>query len=118
MSLDKDEDILDSIEMLKMDRAIEHRQVHDREMEQEDEETDPADQNDDDDEEIWYLAGKEIPKSQIVFFFQVCVLYVVIITCIINLSLHNGDSNLWTALLSSSLGLMLPGPGFRFKPVK
>ena len=71
-----------------------------------------------DDDEIWYLCGREIPKAQIVFFFQVCVLYAIIITCIINLSVHNGDSNLWTALLSSSLGLMLPGPGFRFKSNK
>ena len=72
----------------------------------------------DDDEEIWYLCSREIPKGQIVFFFQVFVLYAIIITCIINLSVHNGDSNLWTALLSSSLGLMLPGPGFCLKSNK
>lgn len=58
----------------------------------------------------WYFLGSSIPKNQIIFFVQVIVLYVVILTSIVNLSLAHGDSNLWTALLSSSLGYLLPNP--------
>jgi hypothetical protein len=58
----------------------------------------------------WVLFGKHIPKAEIVFFAQVIVLYIVIITSIVNLTLSNGVSTLWTALLSSSLGYLLPNP--------
>ena len=53
------------------------------------------------------------PKEEIVYLCQVILLYIVIITCIVNLSIDNGNSNLWTALLSSSLGYMLPNPSLK-----
>ena len=58
----------------------------------------------------WTFAGKDIPSSEIVFFSQIIVVYMVIITCIVNLSLHNEPNNLWIALLSSCLGYILPNP--------
>ncbi len=58
----------------------------------------------------WKFFGKRVPKAEIVFGSQVIMLYIVIIVCLVNLTLGNGDSNLWTALLSSSLGYMLPAP--------
>jgi len=58
----------------------------------------------------WRLFGQTIPKNEAIFICQVVILYIIIITCIVNLSISNGDSNLWTALLSSSLGIMLPAP--------
>lgn len=58
----------------------------------------------------WRLFGKNVPKNEVIFICQVVILYIIILTCIVNLSLGNGDSNLWTALLSSSLGIMLPAP--------
>lgn len=58
----------------------------------------------------WECFGKKIPKTEIVYLSQVIIIYMVIITCILNLSLKNGDSNLWTALLSSSIGYILPAP--------
>ncbi len=58
----------------------------------------------------WPLFGKRLPRSEITFFAQVIIVYIVIITCIVNLSLGNGDINLWTALLSSCLGYLLPSP--------
>jgi hypothetical protein len=45
-----------------------------------------------------------------VFFAQVGIWYIVILAAIVNLSLNNGTSTLWTALLSSSLGYLLPNP--------
>lgn len=62
----------------------------------------------------WVLMGKRVPKLEIVFFFQIILIYLVVIVCVVNLSISNGNSNLWTALLSSSLGYMLPSPS----PVK
>ena len=50
----------------------------------------------------WHLFGTECPKVKIVFFCQ--VLYTVIVVSIYNLTVGHGDSTLWTALLSSSLG--------------
>jgi hypothetical protein len=63
-----------------------------------------------DEPQQWKLFGQVVPKNEVIFFCQVIILYIVIIACIINLSLHNGDSNLYTALLSSSLGILLPSP--------
>ncbi len=58
----------------------------------------------------WKFFGRKVPKSEIVFGTQIFMLYIVIIVCLVNLTIGNGDSNLWTALLSSSLGYMLPNP--------
>ena len=56
----------------------------------------------------WNVFGNKIPEKEFVFFAQVVLIYIVCITCIINLSIGNGISNLWTLLLSGSLGYILP----------
>ena len=61
----------------------------------------------------WKIFGRRMPKSEAVFFSQTIIIYIVILTCIINLSCDNGNSNLWTALLSSSLGYILPNPSLK-----
>lgn len=43
------------------------------------------------------------------------IILVVISTSIYNLTYQKGDTNMWTALLSSSIGYILPNP--RIKPV-
>jgi len=58
----------------------------------------------------WHLCGRTLPKSEIVFFAQVILIYMVVITCIVNLSLGHSDSNLWTALLAANIGYILPNP--------
>jgi hypothetical protein len=58
----------------------------------------------------WFILGRKVAKSETVFFSQIIIIYIVVITCIVNLSLERGNSNLWTALLSSSLGYLLPNP--------
>ena len=63
----------------------------------------------------WQLCGHGVPKNEIVFFCQVIILYSVILISIYNLTKENGDSNLWTALLSSSLGYLLPHPTIKRK---
>ena len=59
---------------------------------------------------VWHVFGKRVPRSEIVFFSQVIIIYIVIITCIINLTTYNGRQEVWIALLSSSLGYLLPQP--------
>ena len=49
-------------------------------------------------------------RGHLGFWSQVVIIYIVVVTCIVNLSIANGNSNLWTALLSSSLGYLLPNP--------
>ena len=61
----------------------------------------------------WNVFGNKIPKEEIVFFIQVILIYIVCVACLINLSIGNGNSNLWTSLLSGSLRYLLPAPKLR-----
>jgi hypothetical protein len=65
------------------------------------------------DSKSWHLLGYSTPKSQIIFFAQIIIIYLVIGVSLINLSIDNGDSNLWAALLCSSFGLLLPAPSIK-----
>ncbi len=62
------------------------------------------------DQQVWKVWGREVSRSALVFFFQITILYISIITCFANLTLKNGPSELWIALLSLSLGSILPSP--------
>ena len=61
----------------------------------------------------WHIFGRECPKEEIVFLCQVIILYTVIVVSIYNLTVGHVDSTLWTALLSSSLGYLLPNPSLK-----
>ena len=61
----------------------------------------------------WHIFGCECPKEEIVFLCQVIILYTVIVVSIYNLTVAHDDSTLWTALLSSSLGYLLPNPSLK-----
>ena len=82
--------------------------IDEEEVEQEDHKdcTDAA--SNEPDSTPWHLFGTACPKEEIVFLCQV-----VILISIYNLTIGHGDSNLWTALLSSSLGYLLPNPTLR-----
>ena len=60
--------------------------------------------------QVWYLCGLQTSRSALVFVSQITILYISIITCFINLSLSNGPSELWIAVLSLSIGSILPSP--------
>ena len=64
---------------------------------------------------LWWIWGGQVPREEIVFFSQVIISYIVIITCIVNLSLQNGDSNWWSGLLGTSLALLMPNPRLHHK---
>ena len=59
---------------------------------------------------LWHMFGRRVPRSEIVFCCQTLLVYVVVVTSLVNITLSNGPLNLWIALLSSSLGYLLPHP--------
>ena len=63
---------------------------------------------------LWVWCGERVPKTQIVFFCQIFAVYCVIGAAITNLSLQQGDKQLWTILLSSCIGYLLPNPSLKF----
>lgn len=56
------------------------------------------------------LGDRSKFKGGAVFYAQITLLYIVVITSIVNLSLGNESSTLWTSLLCSCLGYILPQP--------
>ena len=64
----------------------------------------------------WIVFGKPFPRSEVRFFGQIIILYIVIIACLINLSVGKGKlDTLWISVLCSSLGTLLPSPRFSRK---
>ena len=61
----------------------------------------------------WHIFGRECPKEEIVYLCQVVILYTVIVVSIYNLTVALDNSTLWMALLSSSLGYLLPNPSLK-----
>ena len=63
---------------------------------------------------LWRVLGRKIPSQEMVFCCQMTVIFIVVIASIYNLSANdNQKTELWTALLSSSLGYVLPSPRLR-----
>ena len=58
----------------------------------------------------WKFFGNRVPKAEIVYICQISIVYVIIITSILNLSLNNGNPELWISLLCSAIGYALPSP--------
>ena len=50
--------------------------------------------------EHWQLMGRILPKSEIVYFCQMLIVYVIIVTSIVNLLLQNQKNELWITLLT------------------
>ena len=61
----------------------------------------------------WNIFGNKMPRSEIVYFCQIFLVYIVVIVSIVNLSMQNGENELWIALLSSSIGYILPNPSLK-----
>ena len=70
----------------------------------------PRDEESQSNGEKWHLLGTRVPQAEIVYFCQMIIVYVIIITSIVNLSLQNGSSELWISLMSSCIGYALPSP--------
>ena len=57
----------------------------------------------------------ELLKIVSLFFAQIIVVYMIIITSLVQISLRSPDKELWLILLSSSNGYILPSPGLKFR---
>ena len=53
----------------------------------------------------------------ILFTVQVTVILVVVIASLINLTYQKGDQNLWTVVLTSSLGYIMPNPKIKIEDI-
>jgi hypothetical protein len=54
----------------------------------------------------------------ILFTVQVAIIFIVVCTSLINLTLGYGNQNLWTVVLTSSLGYVMPNPKIKIEDVK
>ena len=63
----------------------------------------------------WTLCGGEVPKQEIIYLSQVVLIYIVVVTCVVNLTLWDVNQSLWASLLSGCIGYILPSPKLRKK---
>ena len=56
-----------------------------------------------------------IVKKRFTFFAQIIVVYMIIITSLVQISLRSSDKELWLIILSSFIGYILPSPGLKFR---
>ena len=59
---------------------------------------------------VWTVLGQDLPRSEVVYFSQMFIIYVVVITSIFNLSIGEEKSSLWLNLLTSACSYLLPPP--------
>ena len=60
----------------------------------------------------WSIFGRKVPKNIIVYFVQVFVVFILIVTAVVNLSINNGPDKLWTSVLTSAIAYLIPAPSF------
>lgn len=59
----------------------------------------------------WELFGKRVSKSEVVYVCQIVLIYILVITSIINLSVGDQDrEKYWYMLISACLGIACPSP--------
>ncbi len=56
------------------------------------------------------LMWREITHRQILYYCQIIIIYAIVVTCLLNLSLYNDKDCTWTTLLSACIGYLLPPP--------
>jgi hypothetical protein len=62
--------------------------------------------------DTWILGNRRFPRSEIVFFWQISIIAIVVIASIVNLSIGS-KSDIWLVLLSTGLGAVLPNPNIK-----
>ena len=65
--------------------------------------------------ERWKFCGAKFPKEDINYFCQVPMVYIVVITGIVNLCISYKNTCLWSSLVSGSIGYLLPSPSISKK---
>ena len=65
--------------------------------------------------EQWKCCSGHKPRSEVVFFAQVILIFTVVIFCFVNLTIGTDHEQLCIALLGSCLGYLLPNPSLNNK---
>jgi len=58
----------------------------------------------------WRTCCGHVPREQIVFYTQVIIAYIVILTSLVNLCISSENTCLWATLVSGTIGYLLPAP--------
>lgn len=60
----------------------------------------------------WKLFGYNVPRSEVIFFFQIFIVMIMIVFSCIMLVITEAceDKNIYTAILSVSVGFIIPNP--------
>ena len=59
----------------------------------------------------WNVIENGASKTKVfVTLFQMFVILLVLVTCIVNISLKNGNTEMWVSFLGLAFGAVLPGP--------
>jgi len=61
-------------------------------------------------ERKWIIFSKKFPKSKVIYFCQIVIIYIVVLASLINLSIQRENQTLWSSLLSACIGYVLPSP--------
>lgn len=61
-------------------------------------------------EREWNCCGIGTPKECVVYFSQLLIILIVVITSIVNLTINSNKTELWVSLLSACIGYILPNP--------
>ena len=56
------------------------------------------------------VFGKNLPRTEVTYVTQIILIFIIVITCVVNLSLQAPHHDLWVALLGSSIGVLIPTP--------
>ena len=93
------------MQVLNMDVDVKTDQESDNERER----------HDDDQTSVnWKVFGHLVPRSEVVYICQMIIIFIVIISCIINLALNNGNSEMWVSFFGYAFGAMLPQPRIKY----
>ncbi len=60
-------------------------------------------------------SEQKLAKNKLTFLSQIVIIYAIIITSLVQISLQSPDKELWLILLSTSIGYILPSPGLKYK---
>jgi hypothetical protein len=65
----------------------------------------------------WFNDYSTPTANEIKYLFQILSIFIVMIAALYNLTTKSGDDSLWTALLTSCLGIMIPTPEIKPRSV-
>ena len=68
--------------------------------------------------ESWKFCGAKFPKDERIYLCQFLMVYIVVITSIVNLYINDKITCLWSSLVSGSVGYLLPSPSISNKKEK